>query len=152
MAGGRPPKYNAEKHCRMAEVAARLGGTDSDIAEACGISRSTFYKWSKDHPEFSDSVKEGKSLSDELVKRRLYARAIGYEHKAVKIFMPAGADKPVFAEYREHYPPDVGAAVNWLVNRTDWKNKNTVEHDATPELVEKIRAARKRANDKPGND
>jgi hypothetical protein len=35
----------------------------------------------------------------------------------VKIFMPAGAKKPVYAPYREHVPPDVTACIFWLKNR-----------------------------------
>ena len=40
------------------------------------------------------------------VKRSLYQRAKGYSYDAVKIFMPAGADKPVYAPYVEHVSPD----------------------------------------------
>jgi hypothetical protein len=34
----------------------------------------------------------------------LYERANGYSYDAVKIFMPAGAKKPVYAPYVEHVP------------------------------------------------
>jgi hypothetical protein len=44
-------------------------------------------------------------------------RANGYSYDAVKIFMPAGAKKPVYAPYREHVPPDTTAAIFWLKNR-----------------------------------
>ena len=44
-------------------------------------------------------------------------RANGYTYDAVKIFMPAGAKKPVYAPYREHVPPDTTAAIFWLKNR-----------------------------------
>jgi len=46
---------------------------------------------------------------DSRVERSLYERANGYSYDAVKIFMPAGAQKPVYAPYVEHVPPDVGA-------------------------------------------
>ena len=51
------------------------------------------------------------------VERSLYERANGYSYDAVKIFMPAGAKKPVYAPYIEHVPPDVTAAIFWLKNR-----------------------------------
>jgi len=42
----------------------------------------------------------------------------GYTHEATKIFMPAGAEAPVYAPYTEHYPPDTHAASLWLRNRS----------------------------------
>jgi hypothetical protein len=44
---------------------------------------------------------------DERTQRSLYQRANGYSYDAVKIFMPAGREKPVYAPYVEHVPPDV---------------------------------------------
>ena len=44
-------------------------------------------------------------------------RGVGYSYDAVKIFMPAGAKKPVYAPYVEHVPPDVTACIFWLKNR-----------------------------------
>ena len=40
------------------------------------------------------------------VKRSLYARAVGYNYEAVKIFMPANRKEPVYAPYVEHVPPE----------------------------------------------
>jgi L-alanine-DL-glutamate epimerase-like enolase superfamily enzyme len=51
------------------------------------------------------------------VERSLYERANGYTYDAVKIFMPAGAKKPVYAPYVEHMPRDVTAGIFWLKNR-----------------------------------
>jgi hypothetical protein len=44
-------------------------------------------------------------------------RAVGYHYDAVKIFVPAGAKRPVYAPYVEHVPPDVTAQIFWLKNR-----------------------------------
>jgi hypothetical protein len=55
-----------------------------------------------------------------VVERSLYERANGHNYEAVKIFMPAGAKKPVIVHYVEHCPPDVGAAFIWLKNRDAW--------------------------------
>jgi hypothetical protein len=62
------------------------------------------------------------------VAKRLYNRACGYSHKAVKIFTPAGASEPVYAPYIEHYPPDTQAASLWLRNRQKAKWRDRVEH------------------------
>jgi hypothetical protein len=51
------------------------------------------------------------------VERSLYERANGYNYEAVKIFMPANREKPVYAKYIEHIPPDTTAAIFWLKNR-----------------------------------
>jgi hypothetical protein len=60
----------------------------------------------------------------------LYERANGYTYDAVKIFMPAGAKKPVYAPYREHVPPDTTAAIFWLKNRdpAHWRDAWQLEH------------------------
>jgi hypothetical protein len=49
---------------------------------------------------------------------------------AVKIFMPAGRAKPVYAPYVEHVPPDVTACIFWLKNRDPqhWRDTQQLEH------------------------
>jgi hypothetical protein len=59
----------------------------------------------------------GNIIADAEVADKLYHRAYGYSHEAVKRFMPAGASDPVCAPYVEHYPPDTMAATRWLGNR-----------------------------------
>jgi hypothetical protein len=62
-----------------------------------------------------------------------YKRGLGYEQPAVKIFMPAGADAPVYAPYMEHYPGDVGAQKSWLFNRQRgrWQERQSVDVGGT---------------------
>jgi hypothetical protein len=38
-------------------------------------------------------------LFDERMERSLYQHGVGYSYDAVKIFMPAGAKKPIYAPY-----------------------------------------------------
>ena len=55
---------------------------------------------------------------------------MGYSYEAVKIFMPAGAGKPVYADYIEHVPTaDTAAQIFWLKNRRpdEWRDKQQVE-------------------------
>jgi hypothetical protein len=105
------------------------------------------------HPEFCKAIKSGELQADAEVAERLYSRATGYSHEAVKIFMPAGAKAPVYAPYVERYPPDTNAASLWLRNRQPdkWRAaerhdihvKGSIEHQLnqmTPE--ERIRAAK----------
>lgn len=61
-------------------------------------------------------------------------RAIGYEHEAVKIFLPEGYKdengdpKPVIVPYTKRYAPDTNAARIWLMNRQPelWRGRQEV--------------------------
>jgi hypothetical protein len=55
---------------------------------------------------------------------------IHVNYGAVKIFMPAGAKKPIYAPYVEHIPPDVTACIFWLKNRRPdlWRDTHQLEH------------------------
>jgi len=72
----------------------------------------------------------GKVEPDNRVERSLYERASGYSYDAVKIFLPAGAKKPIYAHYVEHVPPDVTACIFWLKNRkpAEWRDAQQMEH------------------------
>lgn len=126
---GRPSAYSVQK-AEQAYSLAQQGATVSEIAAGLGIGRQTFYDWRGAHKEFADATQLGKEAADERVEDALYHRALGYSHAAVKIFMPAGASEPVYAEYVEHFPPDTAAASLWLRNRKPdkWRDKQDVEH------------------------
>lgn len=125
---GRPASYKPE-YAVQASKLCELGATDVEMADFFGVAPSTFTKW-KAEPEFAASLKSGKSLADERVERSLYQKALGYTFEAVKIFMPAGAEKPVYAPYREHVPPDTTACIFWLKNRRQqqWRDVHKHEH------------------------
>jgi hypothetical protein len=131
--GGRPTLYRPE-YVEQAFDLTLLGKTDAQIAAIFGVSQQTLDDWKKSHPEFFGSLTRGKDIADGRVARSLYERATGYSHEAVKIFMPAGAEEPVYAPYTERYPPDTGAASLWLKNRqgANWREK--VEHSHTVSL------------------
>lgn len=125
---GRPTDYRAD----FPEIAANLcaaGATDFEVAQALGCGTSTLYVWKGRYPEFREAMKVGKDLADDRVEASLYHRAVGYSHPAVKIFMPAGAEKPVYAPYIEHVPPSDGALTMWLTNRRgqSWRSKQAIE-------------------------
>ena len=61
-----------------------MGATDTELARFFGISRSTFYLWRLNYPEFSDALRAGKMPADDRVERSFYERAIGYDHESVK--------------------------------------------------------------------
>lgn len=124
---GRPTKFNeiiSEKIMSLAEQ----GKTDEEIADIVGISSRTLRTWKHDKPGFLPSLKEAKYAADQLVEASLFRRAIGYTHKAVKMFQHEGL--VIKEEYEEHYPPDTTAAIFWLKNRqpADWRDKQEIAH------------------------
>lgn len=129
---GRPSLY-LEVYAEKAFKLCLLGATDEEIADVFGIAPDTLYEWKKVHQEFSEAFIRGKADADANIAHSMYHRALGYSHKAVKIFMPAGAEDPVYAEYTEHYPPDTAAAKHWLANRrgADWRERQEVNHSGT---------------------
>lgn len=127
MPGGRPTKYRAEFN-EQAYKLCLLGATDVEMADFFQVDEDTINEWKKRHPEFSESITRGKRAADANVAERLYQRALGYSHEAVKIFMPAQWHEPVYAPYTEHYPPDTQAASLWLRNRQPGKWRDRVEH------------------------
>lgn len=134
---GRPTKFTPEI-LAQAEKLAKLGLTDVEMADVFGVTERTFNTWKSAHPEFLQSLKNGKALADANVAESLYHRALGYSHPAVKIMTLGGAIEQV--PYTEHYPPDTAAAIFWLKNRQPkkWRDKHdAAEHDGdtAPESV-----------------
>ena len=128
---GEATKYDAATYPDQARKLCRLGATDVEIADFFEVNPTTIYEWKNVHEPFSKALTRGKEQADDRVERSLYQRAVGYDYPAVKIFMPAGAPAPVYAEYKEHHPADVGAAKMWLSNRRgeEWREKVTHGND-----------------------
>lgn len=125
----RPSSYNPE-YAPQAEKLCKLGATDKEMADFFGVSEKTLNTWKQAHPEFLQSLKKGKVLADANVAERLYQRAMGYTHEAVKIFPQCGTENgPLIVPYTEHYPPDTTAAIFWLKNRArdKWRDKTEQE-------------------------
>lgn len=138
---GRPTSY-LPRYAEHAYKLCLLGATDAEMADIFEVSESTLNLWKQQHPEFSESIKRGKAQADANVAERLYQRAIGYSHEAVKIFMPQGASQPVYAPYTEHYPPDTQAASLWLRNRQPkkWRDKQDIENRTMLEASDPLTA------------
>ena len=144
----RPIKYIEGVHDAWAASLAMEGLIDKEIANRMGIAKSTFYKWEKDFPSFSDSLKMGKQPADAKVKQSLFKRATGYVEKEKKIIVEMDKDgnqKPARIETVEkNIVPDVGAICFWLKNRLpdEWRDKKDVEVSGNPfeELMKKATA------------
>jgi len=129
---GRPTAYD-EKYAEQARKLALLGATDQEVADFFGVNVRTVYRWKVCFPEFSQALNVGKAEADERVKRSLFMKAVGYEQDEVKIFMPAGAEKPVYATYRAKVAPDTTAAIFWLKNRDKANWRDRIDHANDPD-------------------
>lgn len=138
----RPSKYQAA-FAKQAAHLTQLGATDQEVADFFEVEVRTVYRWKHDHPAFCQALKAGKEIADDRVERSLYQRAIGYEQDEVKIFMPGGAENPVYAPFRAKIAPDVTAAIFWLKNRRSevWRDVKATEltgKDGGPVSVQEI--------------
>lgn len=134
---GQPTACTPEVIAQCAKLC-ELGATDMELAHFFNVTWRTIYHWKNTNAAFTKAMEQGKEASDNRVVRALYQRAIGYDHDDLKIFMPAGAKKPVMVPFITHVPPDVAAATLWLKNRRpdEWRDKQNIsvggDADAPP--------------------
>ena len=144
---GRPTDFKDEFIEQAEKLCQTFGATDMELADFFEVDVRTIYRWKNAIPKFCQALKVGKAIPDDRVKRSLFQRAVGFEHDSVKVFMPAGADKPVYAPIREYVAPDTTAAIFWLKNRLpdEFRDKSEVEVPGLVSLADTISKARKRA-------
>ena len=151
MPGGRPSTYRPE-YAEIARKLALLGKSDAQIADILGLKSDRtddpFMRWKRRFPEFAEALARGREHARAGVVACLYERALGYDYQATKVFPPRkDGGEPIVVRYREHMPSDVEAAKFILTNREPdlWSNKQTVEHDISTRLADRLEAARLRA-------
>jgi hypothetical protein len=119
----------------LIEAWARDGLTDEDIAKNLNISHESFYKYKREHTEFSDTLKRGKDEVDITVENALYKRAMGYSYN--EITQEAVTDpvtgKDILAVTKvvtKEVAPDTTAQIFWLKNRkpVQWRDKQEIDH------------------------
>lgn len=123
---GRPSSYKPEFD-QLVYKLTLLGLTDKQMANALEVQESTFYLWKKEHPSFSEALKEGKEKADANVSVSLYKRACGYDLVEEKETTNADGEK-VVQTTTKHVPPDTAAAFIWLKNRQPqiWRDRKEV--------------------------
>ena len=151
---GRPSKYK-EEYQDQAKKLCKLGFTDKELSVFFEVDEATINRWKDKYPDFCKSLKEGKDIADAEVVEKLYQRACGYEHKAVKILTnkvthynddgkPISANtEPLIVPYIEHYPPDPTSMIYWLKNRQSekWIDKPMYDGgDDSDKIAEAIRS------------
>ena len=115
------------------------------MARFFDVPPATLQEWLTSVPEFAAAVRAGRTLADADVADRLWRRAMGYSHDAVRIFSHQG--KALEVAYTEHYPPDTAACLFWLKSRQPDRWRERVEHDneAPAEMLASLDAAGERA-------
>lgn len=118
---GRPPLYRPD-HCDLAREHCLLGATNAELAEVFDVAPRTIDNWVANYPDFAAAVREGRRRADAKVAAKLYARAIGFEHKVERTFLYRGEPKSFTVTVA--YPPDTQACMFWLRNRrrADWRD------------------------------
>ncbi|EPR44568.1 hypothetical protein dsx2_1527 [Desulfovibrio sp. X2] len=112
-------------YARMAEVAARKGFSERDLAELFGLDPAGFCEWRAARPELSAAVARGRGNADARAERMLLAKALGLTctETTVKTAPVRGEDGSLCEEVRERrvvkkrLPPDFQALKLWLSRR-----------------------------------
>lgn len=137
-----------EGRLKEIEMWASMGLSDLQISFNLGISKDTFYRYKKEHSDFSDHLKRGKNVADFKVENALYKKATGYTVKkqgAIKVketyFDEKGnkctKEDVKLVDMEEEVPADVSAIKFWLINRMKgkWKD-NPTKADIEKALLE----------------
>lgn len=137
--------YRAEFADQARKLCLLLGSDDHELARFFDVPPATLQEWLAAVPEFAAAVRAGRALADADVADRLWRRAIGYSHEAVRIFSHQG--KALEVAYTEHYPPDTTACLFWLKSRQPdrWREGSERNDDASAELLASLDAAGERA-------
>ena len=115
-----------------------MGKTVEELSESFGVSKSTIKRWFKDHPSFWAAVSRGREQADAKVAEGLFKRATGFEIDSEKHFVVNTGDfkqKVETVPTKTYFPPDPGAAMNWLKNRQPEKWRDKQEHQLTGDLT-----------------
>lgn len=127
--GGARTKYQpvyAEQARRLCEQ----GFTETDLADFFGVVTSTIWSWQLHNEDFAKAIKVGREPADDRVEVSFFKRCTGFFVDTEKVFFTEGQVTRV--PIREYYPPDAGAALNWLKNRRPdvWREKQVVQLNA----------------------
>lgn len=131
---GRPTQYK-EEYVEQAYVACnKLGAIDKDLAELFKVTEKTINEWKKCHPDFCESIKNGKSEYDvKTAVNCLKKRVEGFEYTEVIKEVKTDGDGKIISksakEFKKRVIPDVGAISFFLKNRDrlNWKDYKAVE-------------------------
>lgn len=112
------------------------GHSEEQVAKIIGVAPSTWYKYKKEFPEFSEAIKKNERTRDEAVENALYRRATGgyvtvrkpmkkkcieYDKNGKKV---REYEEIEYIDDEQYIPPDTAANIFWSINRMGDKYKN----------------------------
>lgn len=140
-------KYETHVLPYLEQIAAmcRNGATDKDIYTALNISEDSFYRYKKEHSEFSESLRENKEFADLKIENALNKNANGYDYEEEVVVMKKeiiynenGKKQkevvyPVKVSLIKHKESETKAQQFWLQNRKpkEWRNQTDVNLSVT---------------------
>jgi hypothetical protein len=139
---GRPTKYQEELHCQIARLGVKAGLNEIQIAGEIGVSESTLNLWKKEHPAFSECLKNSRINKVEEVEKSLVRRALGFHYKAQKpmtCFIGDGVQEIITAEYQEYMPPNPTAIIFYLKKNAPEKYGDKAEGGSADDKTLTIR-------------
>ena len=117
--------------------------TIAEVCHQCGITKSTFYQWINDYPDFSQALEQAKAERMQFfvaeAKKSLLKKIQGYTVDETKVVtVPSrekdkdGRPKPQIKEQtttKKHIAPDTAAVIFTLTNGEPdtWRNRQTNE-------------------------
>jgi hypothetical protein len=130
---GRPTLYNDE-YAEQARKLCLLGAIDKELADFFNVSESTINLWKLEHPDFSESIKNGKIIADANMVDALYKSGMGEHYIEEEKLISDGEGNQKIVTLRKQVPPDFRAQSLWLRNRRpeNWRDK--VEVDTAIEI------------------
>lgn len=113
-----------------------MGADDNGLAEHFSVSQKTINTWKRKHPEFLQSVLEGKEKADAKVAASLYKSAVG-DHFVTEERIINTQDGPEIVQLKRQVEPNVNAQRMWLHNRQPdkWRDRQVhkIEMTAVPQ-------------------
>jgi len=115
---GRPTKYKPSFVEQARFVCEYKGFTDEDLASLFNVALSTLELWKREHPEFSEAIKESKESFDRnVVERACVSLASGYWYQQD---IWDAKNERIVRLWKYHHP-DPKAIMIWQHNRSGWR-------------------------------
>lgn len=99
---------------------AMSGMSKFQISKIVGVSTQTIYNFFNRHPDLQQIFDSFGEIANARVVGALFQRATGMKIKKLKFASHEGKFTDE-VQYNEYLPPNVEAAMHWLVNRMKWK-------------------------------
>ncbi len=142
---GRPKKYNKD-FLQKAKYLAWLKKNNQQITKELEISEDTFYRWLKEFPEFSDTIKMAREDLNKLAETCLWHRLQKREIKEHSIIETNG--KITKKLVRKELEPDLQAAI-FQLSKCDPRYMDKKEgNEDKGTLIEAIEDMKKPSEDK----